>query len=60
MEGGSGCPQRILQSMEGWRLVCDCVLRHVPSKKSDGFRMQGVTVRTFSTRLYGKMWEHVA
>ena len=29
-------------------------------QKPDGFRMQGVSARTFSTRLYGKLWEHVA
>ena len=29
-------------------------------QKSDGVRIQGVSERTFSTRLYGKLWEHVA
>ena len=59
MDVGIGCPRRLLRSMEGWPLVCDCVLWHVPSKKSDGVRMQDFSVRTFSTRLYGKLWEHV-
>ena len=35
-EGGSGCPRQIRQSMEEWRLVCDCVLWHVPSKHKMG------------------------
>ena len=29
------------------------------AKKSDGVRIQGVSERTFSTGLYGKLWEHV-
>ena len=28
-------------------------------KKLDGIRMQGVSTRTFGTRMYGKLWEHV-
>ena len=44
--------------MEGWRLVCDFFMA-CSVKKSDGVRMQGVSARTFSTRLYGKLWEHV-
>ena len=36
MEGGSGCPRRLLRSVEAWRLVCDCVLWHVPSKNKIG------------------------
>ena len=28
-------------------------------QKVDGFRMKGVSARTFSTSMYGKMWEHV-
>ena len=36
MEGGSGCKWWILKSMEGWRLVCDCVLCHVLSKNKIG------------------------
>ena len=29
-------------------------------KKPDGVRMQGISARIFITRLYGKLWEHVA
>ena len=28
-------------------------------KKKDGVRIQGVSARKFSTRLYRKLWEHV-
>ena len=40
---GSGCLRRILRLMEGWRLVCDCVLYHVPLKHNMGskFRVSG-------------------
>ena len=29
-------------------------------KNQEGVRIQGVSARTFSTRLYGELWEHVA
>ena len=29
-------------------------------KNQEGVVIQGVSARTFSTSLYGKMWEHVA
>ena len=29
-------------------------------KNQEGVITQGVSARTFSTRLYGKLWEHVA
>ena len=28
-------------------------------EKKDRFRIHGVSARTFSTRLYRKLWEHV-
>ena len=31
-KGVSDCPRRLLQLMEGWQLVCHCVLWHVLSK----------------------------
>ena len=34
IEVGSGYPRRLWRSMEGWRVVCDWVLWHVPSKIS--------------------------
>ena len=40
----------------GWFVI---VFNGIFRKKSDGVRMQGVSACTFSTRLYGKLWEHV-
>ena len=36
MERGSGCPLRLFWSIQGWRLVCDFILWHVPSKINIG------------------------
>ena len=36
MEGGSGFPLSLWQSIEGWWLVCDFVLWHVMSKIRKG------------------------
>ena len=36
MEVGSGFPRWLWRSMEGWRLVCDSVLWHFPSKNHMG------------------------
>ena len=41
----------------GWFVI---VFMAYSVKKSYGIRMQGIIARTFSTRLYRKMWEHVA
>ena len=43
----SGCLRRLWRSMEGWRLVCDCVLWHVPSKNNIGSEFR-VSVRIHS------------
>ena len=41
----------------GWFVI---VLYGMFRKKKDSFRIHGVSSSTFSTMLYGKLWEHVA
>ena len=47
MEEGSGFLSLLGQSMEGWRLVCYCILWHVPSKIKKGSEFR-VSVRIHS------------
>ena len=47
MEGGRGFPRRLWQLTEGWQLVCDCILWHVPSKIKNRLEFR-VSVRVHS------------
>ena len=47
MEVEIGCMRRLLRSMEGWRLVCDFILWHIPSKNIMGSECR-VSVRVYS------------
>ena len=60
MEGGSGFPLSLWQSIEGWWLVCDFFLMARAVKNKEGFVIQGVSVCTVIATMHMKLWEHVS
>ena len=59
MWGGGGFPRWLWPLLEEsvglWLCFMACAI-----KNKEWVWIKGVSVRTFSTRLYGKLWEHVA